>query len=687
MSNQNKELVDSFIQDVRPLLLALEAEIEETEKTYCKDGFFSFCLGIIHTIKGTAACLGMEKIVDFCHEYESFIKEIESGKIECDKRTIDILQGNLDSLKKACLYYSFGEIEKFDREIQVENEAIGFKNVCLINDNILIPVDNIEKIERLGLELITLHGAVAKLMGKNRSTNSEMIQKYIAELGAELLKNQRQITEMKKIPMSGILEPLQKFASGYGKNSNKKVEMRVQGEGLMVNFSTGKILSNVLVHIVNNSLIHGVECTNVRRKRGKQEKGTIDIRCYQKGDNLIVEVEDDGGGFDRDKIISRAISKKLLDGNMLKSVREEDLLNIVFEPDFSTLDKVTQIAGRGIGMSTVRTIVEKMNGKVELYNKGCRGSMVKIKIPVSNPIESVEVLNFKVLENHYGIPMKDVFEIISCNNGESGIVHELGFAWVLDYSNQLIPVVHLGEYLNVSKRDLADLENIVVIKNESYFYGLIVENIDEMQKAAVRKMKGTTQEQPCYLGAAVTKHGKVRIVLDVNKIAKECKLKKYNGNCGGIKKDNTILERYVLFDLNSHKNYVISLNEIFGIESVGVDSVEYTGSMAVIPYQNEKVSLVWVEKALNLCSGRTLKNYIAQCRSLNILFIRRGQKYFGLIVDEIKGIEQTPLEIDRTISDRKGILGAIVFDNKIASVLNIQFLLEDWSENYCLHEA
>ena len=694
-----RELLDDFSKETYFLLATLEREILEIAEKACGERFFASILNIIHTIKGTSACLKLDKIADFCHEYESSIKEIEEGKIKCDNKAIEILLKKFNFLKMACLDVgekgsSFGEIKRFGKEIQMEDEEPSLKKMYLEKDNVSVPIDDFEKFLKIGEEAMVLHDTIVKLIKKIRNggcwnPSLEIIQERIMDLGSQLLKGQRQMTEMKKIPMCRVFEPLKKFVRDYAGRNDKKVEMRVFGEALLVDFHIGKMLGNILVHIVNNSLAHGVERVDVRRKRGKPECGTISIRCHERGGKIIVEAEDDGGGLDREKIIACAVSKKNFDKKVLDSMKEEDLLKIVFEPGFSTGEKITGISGHGIGMASVKSSVEKMNGNIELHSHPCKGCIVKIAVPVLAPEEIVKSINVKVSGNYYSIPSDDIFEIINCNDDdrEDMIIHEVVGGWVLGYCGRLVPLVHLGQYLNSTGKHSADIENIVVIKSESYFYGLVVDNVDEMEERVVKKIKGSVHDKAYYLGGALTEGGEISLVLDVDEIGKDCKIKKYDGGARSNICENVVSVRYMLFDLKGHKNYVVSLSDVFRIESIEADDIDCMEDVAAVPYQNKKMTLIWVERALNLCEKKDLISYIDQCRYLNILVIKWGQEYFGLIVDKIKGIEETPLEMDAGISDRKGIAGVVVFENKIASVVDMEFLLEDWLQNFDRHKS
>ena len=673
-----EELFESFVQEAHLLLAVAETELRSLLNKPYNDISLVSCLNALHTIKGTATRLELDDVAGFCHELESFVKDMEDGKIECERNTIDILLRSLDSFRKAC-----SGVVKRD---SVESAAV--KN----EKNVSVSIDELEKLWGFGEEATELHNGIQNLLKESAGSNFETMRMNVMRLGALILKKQQIIAQMKEVSLADVFRPVQNFVANYDEKNNQRVEMKVDGEKLMIDFSIGKALSKMLVHIVSNSLTYGIESVDVRRKMGKPEIGTITAHCYKKGIEFILEVKDDGYGFDRDKIISCAISKKLFDREELESMDEKDLLRIVFEEGFSTLDKISEISGRGFGMSQVKSLVESMNGRVELFNNPCEGSTVKIAIPMARPSQLIKALNVKILGHTYSIPMEDIWEIVNCHNCENGdiVVHDLDSCWMLRYGERLIPLVYLGEYLAGER--IFSIENIVIIASDSCFYGLVVDDATEMEEMNVKKIQGTVGCETYCSGVSSTKCGEMSLVLDVNRIGKDSGIEGYGGDSGinllGKRDDKNMGgEQFVLFDLKKHKNYAVGLGDVFRIEDLGVNEIDWIGNMATVPYQGKPMKLIWVERALKLCKEKSLKNHIVRYERLNVLIIARGAEYFGLIVERIKAVDKSVSKMDAAISDRRGIAGTVVFTDKIASVISLEFLLEEGLPDSGLRES
>ena len=553
-------------------------------------------------------------------------------------------------------------------------------------NTILVSVGAVEKLLKLSEEAMSLHNTIMCSIEsykehKRHTSDFKMIQEDVLNLGSFIFKEQRQIIEMKKIPVCKVFHSFKTLVRNYGRENNKKVEMSVDGEDLMVDISVAKVLGKALGHIINNSLIHGLESVNERKKLGKPETGSISVRCFEAQSNIVVEVEDDGCGFDRKKIISSAVLKKLYNEEDLVSMSEDELLNVVLRPGLATTKEVPCMLGQSVGMPTVKSVVEKLGGDVDLFNNPGKGCMVKIKFPAPHFVDIVNFLKVKVSDHYYGIPSSSVLEVVKCNNNCDGsiVVHDLEGSLLLAYYDRLIPLVHLGRYLDSATGSIKDVDDIVVVRSESYFYGLIVDGICEMEEMVVKKVNGDIVNRTYYSGAVLTGEGNVNLVLDVDEVGRGCKIKKYDGGMDqGIHGNvmQSVPKKFLHFDLENHDNYAISLDDIFRIESVSVENIDYTGNSATIPYQEKKIPLIWVENALGLCRNKVLKNHLGRSRNVNVLLVRRERKHFGLLVDKIKGIKGATSAMDTNIRDRWGISGVVILKDMIASVINTEFLLE-----------
>ena len=619
MSGEKTEILKEFLREIYILLSALEEELVQNEKKPKVEISFEKCLEIVHTIKGTSACLGLEKIVNVCHEYESLMLEGKCG--------FDVLFQKFYLIKKYCF-----DIEKEER---IKNHH---------QEKMLVSVNAMNDCLEDGKNSIFLSDVILKSMEKYQV--NEKIYDSMIDLRGLMLKQQKRLSAMKAIPMGKFFQPLRGYVGDYVRgNPGKDVDICVDGDNVMVDISLATVFNNTLTHLVNNSLEHGLESMEERSRVGKALTGKISIRCYEKEGHIIIEVEDDGRGFAREKIIPASY-----DEHKKSKSEDEDWLELVFRNGFSTADQVTERSGRGVGMSVVKNTVEQAGGWVDVeseYGKGCR---VKISIPLLEKFDVVKLIN---INDFCSIRLEDVVEVIGCDkkNCENIFVYNLEDDFLLGYHDRILPLVDLENYLNGTQKRTECFGKIIVVKTQSYFYGLIVSDISDIKELMVEKIVGETY---CS-GAALSKCGRASLILDVDSIGKDCNIGEYSENVEKQSGKKDIPYRdFLLFDMGKHKNYAIFLEDIYRIESYSRVKTEHP--------------LTWMDEALGLEQ--------AGAHEMNVLIVKKDGQCRGFVVGAVKGIERTGEDVDGSIRDREGIRGVVIFEDKMASLVDWEYLLE-----------
>ena len=313
---------------------------------------------------------------------------------------------------------------------------------------------------------------------------------------------------------------------------------------------------------------------------------------------------------------------------------------------------------------------------------------------MKNPFtpETTNCLKVKIKGQHYDIPLENVFEVVPCDqeHDRNIVVHELEGCLVLGYCDHLIPLIHLEEYLDPIAGMPEDIGNIVIIKSKQYFYGLIVESVEKAEEGVVKKIDGVPEENgTCCVGAVLTEKDGISLVLDVDGIGSDCGIKQHIGDVqGGIHRDERMGEcsEFLLFDLGTHQNYGIPMEDISSVESIPVGNID-CGSEGVGVSRKNGMPLVWVARTLGLGKGPTLEEHLHRCPSVPVLVVKRDATPIGLIVEKIRGIGETALAVDTGIGDRKGILGAVILGERVVSIVNVEFLLKFGTSNYQLRKS
>lgn len=502
---------------------------------------------------------------------------------------------------------------------------------------------------------------------------SQRLNLVTSELQGEVMKTRMQ-------PIGNVLETFQRVVRDLAKDLNKKIVLNLQGKETELDKTLLEAIKDPLTHIVRNSADHGIETPDVRIAAGKPEHGTILIKSYHEGGQVIVEIIDDGKGLNRDKILERAIDRGLVSPEIAKNISDRDVFNFIFHPGFSTAEKVTTVSGRGVGMDVVKTNIEKIGGVVELLSTEGKGATTRLKIPLTLAV--VPALLVKSANESFAIPQVKLVELVRVENKGIGVgIEILQGKPMYRLRGELLPLVNLKEVLKLNsgshKIDYKKQEviNIAVLNADDKQFGLIVDQIQDSADIVVKPLSQFLKVLPVYSGATIMGDGSVSLILDVMGITQCVNLFTSTGddNKNLISKDsnaNSFSDRqeFLLVRTNSQGLYAIPLVLVSRLEDFRLADVEQSGDRAVIRYRNSILPLLDINSALGFSGHKNVKHY--EKESVSVVVVQKGGVNFGLVVNEILDVINIDTDVDDTVKDRPGILGNIVHNNQVVVVID-----------------
>ncbi|HEY1108787.1 MAG TPA: chemotaxis protein CheA, partial [Opitutaceae bacterium] len=289
----------------------------------------------------------------------------------------------------------------------------------------------------------------------------------------------------------------------------KKVHFTTDGEDTELDRTVVEEIGDPLVHMVRNALDHGLEPTEARRAAGKSETGSLQLRAYHQGSNIVIELQDDGRGIDPDKILRKAIEKGIVSPNAQLS--RDDILALIFAPGFSTAEKVTAVSGRGVGMDVVKRNIEKLRGKIEISSEVGRGSVFKIKLPLTMAI--IDGLVVRVGTDRFILPSTSVQMALRPVRENISTVH--GKGEVLDLRGRFVPIHRLNRRFGIPGEAAHPWEGIVVIVETSgRASALLVDEMVSKQEVVIKNLGAFMQNLPGVAGGAILGDGNIALILD-----------------------------------------------------------------------------------------------------------------------------------------------------------------------------
>jgi two-component system chemotaxis sensor kinase CheA len=297
----------------------------------------------------------------------------------------------------------------------------------------------------------------------------------------------------------------------------KAVALQVQGGDTEVDKRVIEQIYNPLVHLIRNAVDHGIEDRETRKTVGKQEEGMITLSAYSQGNQVVIDVEDDGAGINAEAVIEKALENRLVDPQDVKSITPHEIYNLLFLPGFSTSKKVTRTSGRGVGMDVVKKDVEKINGHIEIDSMEHEGTKISIKIPLTLAI--IQTLLIKSSKHVFAIPLTSVREIIQISPQEITTIE--GFE-VVKFRDETIPVLRVSEVFRLRGQNGTKIPRFLVLTTAgTKSVGFLVEELMGEQDVVIKPLAEHVLETRGLAGSTILGDGTIALVLDVLEVIED----------------------------------------------------------------------------------------------------------------------------------------------------------------------
>lgn len=313
-------------------------------------------------------------------------------------------------------------------------------------------------------------------------------------------------------PVSKVFSKFPRIVRDLSRELGKQIELEISGEETELDKSIIEEIGDPIMHMIRNSCDHGVEDPAARAAAGKSEKGVVQLKAYNEGNHIIIEIADDGKGMDPDMLKVKCIEKNLITEKEADQMSDKEALALIFKPGFSTAQKVTSVSGRGVGMDVVKTNIEKLNGIIEIDSEPGKGSVFKLKIPLTLAI--MQSLLVGAQEEYYAIPLASVMETIRVPI-ES--IYTIEGKNVLRLRDEVISLVRLADVFNVKQVFESDSQAYVVIIGVAEAkLGVIIDTLVGQEEIVIKSMGDYLQNIPGIAGATIRGDGRVTLIVDVS---------------------------------------------------------------------------------------------------------------------------------------------------------------------------
>ena len=532
-------------------------------------------------------------------------------------------------------------------------------------------------------DLLNLAGEM--VLGRNQLLRTlEAYRKKIPGLNSVLQNINNITTELQEKIMQTRMQPVSKLFDKFpriirelSKKMDKDINLRMEGMDVELDKSIIEALVDPLVHLVRNAVDHGIEMPDIREKAGKSRTGTIFLKAYHESGHVNIDIIDDGAGINVENIKQQALQKGLIRPEEALWMGERALLTLLFLPGFTTVSKVTDLSGRGVGLDVVKTNIEKLGGLIEIMTKYQQNTTFRLTLPLTLAI--IPSIIVEVEGQKFALSQVNLQEMVRIKPDDPRKIEMLGGFQVMRLRGSLLPIVHLASVLGLKETGFVTNQviRILVIKSGSKRFGLIVDYIHDGEEILVKRLPRYLSSCKCYSGVTIMGDGRTAMILDPEGIAVKAGLRFLNESQEkAITKDVPSFEHMserqslLLFKCSGSEIFSIDLSMVARVEKIKVNQIEKVGEKEFIQFRGEALKVIRPENYLPVIQHEK------SVQTLYVIIPKLVKHPIGILIEEILDIIETQIKFNREDVKAKGLVGTANLQNRMVLVINIYELFE-----------
>jgi len=377
-----------------------------------------------------------------------------------------------------------------------------------------VDTKRLDDIMNLVGELVLVRNRLLTLKGKN--SNREDIANAVANLDHVTTDLQASVLKTRMQPVKKVFGRFPRVVRDLARKLGKDIILELKGEETDLDKNLVEALADPLVHLVRNSVDHGVEMPDVRAAAGKPKTGTVVLAAQQEGDHILLSITDDGKGMDPDVLRQKAVEKGMMDEQMASQLDDKSAFELILSAGFSTADQVSDISGRGVGMDVVKNMITKLNGSIDIHSVLGEGTKISIRVPLTLAILPTLMVGFN--EDSYAIPLTSVQEIFDFNPEKT---NKIDGQMMVRLREESIPLYFLNEWLAADKpKDNYRGDKVVIVSVGNQRAGLVVSQVNGQEEVVIKPLGVMLKSALGYAGATITGNGSIALILDLQGVVK-----------------------------------------------------------------------------------------------------------------------------------------------------------------------
>ena len=627
---------------------------------------------------------------------------------------------------------------------KTEKKAAKKKSPLNVDTSIRVHVSLLDSLMTLAGELVLSRNQLLQTIASDDPRNAEAVGQRIDLITSEL---QEAIMLTRMQPIGNVFNKFPRVVRDLSSKLDKEIDLTIVGKDVELDKTIIESINDPLTHLVRNSVDHGIEMPADRVNAGKPSRGTVTLKAFHEAGQVVIEIIDDGKGLDGDALAASAIEKELLTNDQVLAMSDQEKVNLIFLPGFSTAKEVTDVSGRGVGMDVVKTNLDKLGGQVDIISEVGTGTTISIKLPLTLAIIPCQII--MTGGERYAIPQVNLEELLRIPaNQVKDRIERVGNAEVVRLRGNLLPLIRLADVLGIERtyydkesdefkadrrerisdprgvegpafkadreetpeqdKDPAETRrregrdrrftaasalNIVVVSNGSIKYGLIVDRLQDSEEIVIKPLGKHLQVCKGYAGATIMGDGRIALILDVTNLARMAELTSLDGSDRAaevaISEEEEVRAKkdkqaLLTFRSSEEEQFAVPLNQVERIEKIKVSDIEILGGKKVMQYRGGSLSLIAVDDV-------AMVQPLAETDDLLVIVFNIASQIVGLLAIGPIDAMQVSVDIDEVTLKQAGIMGSTIIDGQTTMLIDIfevvGALYPEWFEDQEIYEV
>jgi len=719
------DLLREFLAESAENVLRIEQDIVELEQRPEDGELLGGIFRAMHTIKGTCGFLGLCRLEQVAHAAENVLGGLREGALRPSQgvvsdvlAAVDAIKGILDGLERTqkepagddaplierldrwlghrvdeghgsldALFHAERSVHAArrdgtfpateagslpaatapdaDRSLPDPSEPMRPAGREKAESTLRVNVGVLDRIMNLAGELVLVRN---RLMQLSQSEEDSAYAAPVQQLNRVTTDLQEAVMKTRMQPIGNAWGKLPRLVRDLAHAGDKEIDLVMVGADTELDRQILQAIRDPLTHMVRNSADHGIETPAERVAAGKPERGEVVLEAFHEGGHIVIEIRDDGRGLDVGAIRRKAVERGLVGGEEAGQLPDHRVFEFIFTPGFSTARKVTAVSGRGVGMDVVRRNIEQIGGTVEVRSTLGRGTVFRIKIPLTLAIMSALIVGSR--SQSFALPQLGVVELVRVSGTDGGMVEDVKGTLFLRLRDELLPLVRLDRILRLGSGVDEGIGYVAVCQVGASRFGLIVDAILDTHEIVVKPVGRMIQSQRVYAGTTILGDGRVVMILDVQGIADAADVLTRSqearaavvgdGEEEATEQDVALL----LFDAGVEVPRAVPLSQVSRLEEFSASEIEWAADRWVVQYRGKLLPLIPASEDVRM----------REVDPRPVVVLSDGVHALGLAVDRIRDIVQQAVTVEAH-AQTPGLIGTALVAGRATELVDIDFHL------------